>query len=189
MLRALLIDLSGTLHVGTQATPGAALAITRLREAGVHLRFASNTSKESRGSLLLKMKDMGMDVREEELFTSLDAVRVLVERRGLRCVPSSLTHSPDPQLSLVPTVPRPLYLLTESARSDFPSSLPPHDSVVVGLAPSKLNYSNLNEAFRLLSSATSKSNISLIATHTALYLRDSDGGLSLGPGESSEQYI
>lgn len=49
-LRALLVDLSGTLHIGSQPTRSAAEAIERLREAGILLRFVSNTSKESRTS-------------------------------------------------------------------------------------------------------------------------------------------
>lgn len=50
-LRALLIDLSGTVHVGDAATPNAAQALDKLRKAGVALRFVSNTSKESRAGL------------------------------------------------------------------------------------------------------------------------------------------
>ena len=47
MLKALLIDLSGTLHVAHEATPGAGAALQALRDAGVFVRFCSNTSKES----------------------------------------------------------------------------------------------------------------------------------------------
>lgn len=46
-VRALLVDLSGTLHVGDEATPGAAAALQALRQAGIAVRFVSNTSKES----------------------------------------------------------------------------------------------------------------------------------------------
>ena len=52
-LKALLIDLSGTLHVGNQPTPGAAEALKRLRDSGLPLRFISNTTKESRMSTYL----------------------------------------------------------------------------------------------------------------------------------------
>ncbi|GAA5854199.1 hypothetical protein JCM8547_001732 [Rhodosporidiobolus lusitaniae] len=162
-LRALLIDLSGTLHVGDKATPGAVQAVKRLREDGVVLRFMSNTSKESRPSLLNRMKKMDLDVREEELFTSLSVVRDLVVKRNLR----------------------PLYLLTPSALSDFPSPSPPYDSVVVGLAPDAFEYSRLNEAFRLLASEEGglvKDMVPLVVTHKARYFGDKDGKLSLGPG-------
>lgn len=90
----------------------------------------------------------------------------------------------------------PLLLLSESAKKDFPT--PPndrYDSVVVGLAPERLSYQYLNQAFRILQRANS----SLIATHKvcvwayflsrssiasfqATYFKSDDGELSLGPG-------
>ncbi|GAA5882455.1 hypothetical protein JCM16303_001743 [Sporobolomyces ruberrimus] len=162
-VRALLVDLSGTLHVDSTATPNAQEALQRLRRAGIVLRFVSNTSKESRSSLLDKMNKMKLDVREEELFTSLSAVRDLVSRRSLR----------------------PLYLLSPSALADFPPSNEPFDSVVVGLAPTMFDYANLNAAFRLLSGETDsgyKGRIPLIVTHKARVIGDKDAKLSLGPG-------
>ncbi|SCV71903.1 BQ2448_4597 [Microbotryum intermedium] len=158
-LRALLIDLSGTIHVSNQPTPNAAQAIQRLRKAGIVLRWVSNTSKES-------------------------TVRQLVEADILK----------------------PFYLLSPSALSDFPTpssstSLQDLDSVIVGLSPTSFDYPTLNKAFRLLAGekdpSTSSSSSSeaeqkkkssthkpprLIATHRALYVRDKDGALSLGPG-------
>jgi len=155
------VDLSGTLHVGDVPTPGAAAAIRRLREAGVVLRWLSNTSKESKQSLLAKMKRMELDVRDEELFTSLSAVAALVRERNYN----------------------PLYILSESALEDFPPSSPPYNSVVVGLAPERLSYPVLNEAFRLLApEGAATPPPPLVATHKALYYRSADGGLSLGPG-------
>lgn len=83
----------------------------------------------------------------------------------------------------------PLLLLSDSALEDFadtPSNDP--NAVIVGLAPDKLDYGNLNAAFRLLT----RENVSekdakpaLVATHRALYFRDADQGLSLGPGMHS----
>ncbi|GAA5975733.1 hypothetical protein JCM11641_005853 [Rhodosporidiobolus odoratus] len=162
-LRAVLIDLSGTLHVGGAATPGAAQALKKLRNSGVVLRFVSNTSKESRSSLLQKMRKMDLDVREEELFTALSAVRDLVDKRHLR----------------------PLYLLTPSALSDFPPPAPPYDSVAIGLSPNSFEYSKLNQAFRLLvgeEGGGTRVKVPLIVTHKAKYFGDKDGKLSLGPG-------
>lgn len=96
-----------------------------------------------------------------------------------------------------------------SAVPNSPSSLP-YDAVVVGLAPTLLDYAHLNTAFRILvgedqprdtpASQThpdpdpkSNSNIEvaqaqprprppLIALHKARYLEASDHALSLGPG-------
>ena len=62
-----------------------------------------------------------------------------------------------------------------------------HDSVVVGLTPSSLDYANLNVAFRILKGETTTSSASpnaipLIATHKAKYIQTESGLLSLGPG-------
>lgn len=54
----------------------------------------------------------------------------------------------------------------------------------MGLAPDRLNYQVLNDAFRILSPEDGSARAQLIATHKALYYRSSDGGLSLGPGAS-----
>lgn len=62
---------------------------------------------------------------------------------------------------------------------DFDTADP--DTVVIGLAQDKLTYESLNQAFRLLISESTKTP-SLIATHRALYFKDDDAQLSLGPG-------
>jgi hypothetical protein len=46
-LSAVLIDLSGTLHIGKTALPGAAAALSRLRQAGLKARGAAHTTKHS----------------------------------------------------------------------------------------------------------------------------------------------
>lgn len=43
-IRAVLIDLSGTVHIGDDVIPGAVEAIERLRRAGHRVRFLTNTS-------------------------------------------------------------------------------------------------------------------------------------------------
>ncbi|KDE08860.1 hypothetical protein, variant [Microbotryum lychnidis-dioicae p1A1 Lamole] len=125
---------------------------------------------------------MNLDVRESELFTSLSAVRQIVVSENLK----------------------PFYLLSPDALSDFPTpsstSLQDLDSVIIGLSLSSFDYPTLNKAFRLLAGERDPSSSSagsgpedtaiddkkpqprLIATHRALYVRDKDGSLSLGPG-------
>ena len=77
---AVLVDLSGTLHVGGKPIPGAVEALKRLRalpNVGA-LRFVTNTTQESRASLLRTLGNAGFQVGEEELHTSLSASRQLV---------------------------------------------------------------------------------------------------------------
>jgi len=118
---------------------------------------------------------MGVQVKEWELYTSLRAAHDLIEQRNLR----------------------PYYLLSPSALEDFKSLTSPsaspsepqefdassYDSVLVGLAPSALDYTNLNRAYQILtSSTTSSQKPSLLATHKSLYYASSKNQLSLGPG-------
>ncbi|KAK2465845.1 hypothetical protein APHAL10511_001486 [Amanita phalloides] len=184
-LRALLIDVSGTLQVGASPTPGAVQALKELRLAGIPFRLCSNTSKESTQSLLARMKAQGFDIRDEEqgikeLWTSIGAVKQALKQLGRS---------------------RPYLLLSPSAREEL-VDVPPeddemanYDSVVVGLAPSIFTYGNLNAAFRVLvgegrdrfigategnNLSGHRPNISLIATNKARYIHD--GRLSLGAG-------
>ncbi|KAF4574265.1 hypothetical protein EYR36_005598 [Pleurotus pulmonarius] len=205
LITALLIDLSGTIHVGSQPTPGAVEAIAKLRHHGVPFRFCSNTSKESTAAAKRRLAQMGIEVGDvdddggnEELWTSIGAVKRYLQSLGVR---------------------RPYLLLSDSAKEEIESS-PPYnddhdfDAVVVGLAPNHFDYHHLNTAFRILTgehrrhhtsrlpapapTSPNDSNrdgngsnsllgtpvpIPLIATHKAKYLESaSPPGLSLGPG-------
>lgn len=61
-IRALLIDVSGNLHVGNSPTPNAVEAFHRLRNSGIPLRLCSNTSKESTASLVRRLRKLGFDL-------------------------------------------------------------------------------------------------------------------------------
>ncbi|XP_033952476.1 haloacid dehalogenase-like hydrolase domain-containing protein 2 isoform X2 [Pseudochaenichthys georgianus] len=96
-LKAVLIDLSGTLHIEDTAVPGAQDALNSLRQASVDVKFVTNTTKESKRSLVERLQRLDFHVQEKEIFTSLSAARSLVERKQLR----------------------PLLLLEDSALEDF----------------------------------------------------------------------
>ncbi|KAG2222542.1 hypothetical protein INT45_002673 [Circinella minor] len=155
-VKALLIDLSGTIHIDSKAIPGAVEAIHKLRASKVPFRFATNTTKTSSRKLVDKLNAMGFDVNENEVFTSLSACR------------DRVSHL------------RPLLLMEDAALDEF-KGINTHDpnAVVVGLAPSKFCYQYMNEAFRLLINNPS---IPLIAVHKAKYFADKDEKLSMGPG-------
>lgn len=83
-IRALLIDISGTLLIGSSPTPGAAQALLALRKAHIPFRLCSNTSKESSDAVHERMRAAGLDVRREELWTSLGALRAVLKDLGVR---------------------------------------------------------------------------------------------------------
>ncbi|XP_015281308.1 PREDICTED: haloacid dehalogenase-like hydrolase domain-containing protein 2 [Gekko japonicus] len=154
-LKAVLVDLSGTLHVEDSAVPGAQEALKRLRSAPVKIRFVTNTTKECKRDLLERLKKLDFDIQEDEIFTSLTAARNLLEEKRVR----------------------PLLLVEDGALRDF-SGLDTSDpnAVVIGLAPEHFNYQMMNEAFHLILDGAP-----LIAVHKARYYKRKDG-LALGPG-------
>ena len=156
-IRAVLVDLSGTLHIGDQVIPGAMEALQQLRSAGKRVKFLTNTSTKSSTALLDHLHKLGFSIQPEELVTSVLATRSYLLQKKLR--PLLLMEDTSDMKGVAPTA-------------------PPYDSVVVGLAPSQFDYNTLNEAFRVLLENPDN----LVAIHRANYLRDVDGELSLGPG-------
>ncbi|EFB22004.1 hypothetical protein PANDA_006577, partial [Ailuropoda melanoleuca] len=165
-LKAVLVDLSGTLHIEDAAVPGAQEALKRqailqvqltnmLRSASVMVRFVTNTTKESKQDLLDRLKKLEFDISEDEIFTSLTAARNLVEQKQVR----------------------PMLLVDDRALPDFKGiQTSDPNAVVIGLAPEHFHYQILNQAFRLLLDGAA-----LIAIHKARYYKRKDG-LALGPG-------
>ncbi|KAI8580556.1 hypothetical protein K450DRAFT_236192 [Umbelopsis ramanniana AG] len=154
IIKGVLIDLSGTLHIDKKEIPGAVDAIRKLRESGLPFRFATNTTKESPQRLRSKLDALGFQVQDHEIFTSLSACRDLVVSKNLR----------------------PMLLMENAALEAFEGidcSSP--NAVVIGLAPSKFDYATLNTAFRLIMDTGAP----LIAVHKARYFADKDEELSL----------
>lgn len=160
---AVLIDLSGTLHVDNTVVVGAAAALQRLRSflsafnggGPESVRFVTNTTKESRATLLSRLDRLGLAVAPGEILSSLTAARHFLLRHSLR----------------------PKLLLEPDAAEDFAGvdqSEP--NAVLVGLAPSHFHWESLSAALRLLLEGAD-----LIAIHKGKYYRREDG-LALGPG-------
>ena len=94
----------------------------------------TNTTKEPRRHLLQRLQRAGLTVYEEELHSALSAVQgLLQERRRLR-----------PLLLLSPEAAEDVVGRQELAEGDSAGG----DAVVVGLAPERLNYKDMNRAFR-----------------------------------------
>ncbi|XP_063814732.1 haloacid dehalogenase-like hydrolase domain-containing protein 2 isoform X2 [Pseudophryne corroboree] len=155
VLRAVLVDLSGTLHIEDTAVPGAQEALRRLRDAPVVIRFVTNTTKECKRTLLERLRRLHFDIDEDEIFTSLTAARNLVEQSSVR----------------------PMLLVDDSALPDFQGIATDNpNAVLIGLAPEHFNYQTMNKAFRLVLDGAP-----IIAIHKARYYKRKDG-LALGPG-------
>lgn len=69
---ALLLDAFGVLNVGTQALPGAAEALQRLRRAGVPWRIVSNAAGVPKAELVARYQALGFELEACDVVTSRD---------------------------------------------------------------------------------------------------------------------
>jgi HAD superfamily hydrolase (TIGR01458 family) len=150
-VRALLLDLDGTLYASGRAIAGAAQAVQRLRTAGLVLRFLTNTDSKDAREIADAVGALGIAVAPEELFTPLEAARALVSAHpGARALPLL-----SPRLAVHLTGP------VESG---------PFSHVVVGDVREVLDYPLLDTAFRAL-----RSGAQLIALQRGRYFKRDDG--------------
>ncbi len=90
--KGVLLDLGGVVYVGSTPIKGALEAIERLRNAGLPLRFITNTTRRSRRQVIADLDRMGVRVSESELLTPAQMARSFLETHALS--PFLLVH-PD----------------------------------------------------------------------------------------------
>lgn len=129
MLKAILFDISGVLHVDKRPVPGAVETVARLQNDGIPVRFVTNTSRSTSQAIFNNLQKMGFEVRQEDIFTAPVAVKQVCEQRGLR--PYFLIH-PD----------------LEAEFEDINQQQP--NAVVLADAADRFDYAHLNKAFSLL---------------------------------------
>jgi HAD superfamily hydrolase (TIGR01458 family) len=81
---AILLDVDGVFHVSGEPIAGGADAVRRLRQDGHRLRFVTNNTTRSRAQLAEELRQMGVELDDEELQTTpRAAARALKGRRVL----------------------------------------------------------------------------------------------------------
>ena len=100
----------------------------RLRKAGLHLRFVTNVTDETRSETTAKLHSIGIQAAEDEVYTSLQAAKLIVQDNDYQ----------------------PYCLLPYKSQHEVYSRLAPDEpnAVIVGHSPEHLNYRHMNEAFR-----------------------------------------
>ncbi|HKJ87643.1 MAG TPA: TIGR01458 family HAD-type hydrolase, partial [Gammaproteobacteria bacterium] len=163
MIRGVLLDLSGVLYQGDRALSGAPEAVAELQEAGIPLRFITNTTRTPGRILLRRLADLGFPIPTEQLYAAPAVARDYLKRHGR--TPFPVIH-PD--------------LREEFA--DFPEAGP--DAVLVGDAGPAFTYERLNAAFRLLMDGAP-----LLAMGRNRYFREEEGfSLDQGPFVAALEY-
>lgn len=155
-IEAVLVDLGGVVYVGDQPLPGSLEALSRLKAAGVKLRYITNTTRRTRDALLDKLARIGLAAVPDELFTPARAALDYLHANDLEAVP--LVHP-----SLAPEL--------EGIHGRRGRAL------VVGDAGDAFSYRSLNDAFRILDAGAE-----FLALAKNRYFRDDDGGLALDAG-------
>jgi len=83
-----LLDLDGTLYVGSQVVPGAPEAVRWLRDQGVAVRFTTNTDSVTPAALADRLAQLGFQTSEEELVTPISvAARLFASADDARVLP------------------------------------------------------------------------------------------------------
>ncbi len=156
MIRGALLDLAGVIYDGDRALPGASAAVERLRQAGLSLRFVTNTTRMPKRKILDRLAGLGFVLPESELFTPAAAARDWLAR-----------HDASPSLLVHPN------LVEEFA--NIPARA--NRALVIGDAGESFDFAALNRAFRELIAGAS-----FIALAKNRSFKDEDGMLSIDAG-------
>jgi HAD superfamily hydrolase (TIGR01458 family) len=156
MIRGVLLDIAGVIYDGDHALPGALDAVGRLREAGLALRFVTNTTRMTKRKVCQRLESFGLAVGENDLFTPTQAARDWLAAHD--CSPSLLVHPG----------------LAEEFKDQAGRA---HRAVVIGDAGEGFDFARLNRAFRELIGGAP-----FIALAKNRSFKDDDGALSLDAG-------
>jgi phospholysine phosphohistidine inorganic pyrophosphate phosphatase len=157
-MRGILLDLDGVLYVGDEVVPGAADAITWLRQHEVPHLFLTNTSSRPRAAIAAKLAGFGIEVGVDQILTPATAAAAWLRESDLG---------------------RPALFVPEETAAEFADLDPvPADAeegagcVVVGDLGPGWDFETLNRAFRLL---MREPRPTLIALGMTRYWRAPDG--------------
>ncbi|MCB1487740.1 MAG: TIGR01458 family HAD-type hydrolase [Bauldia sp.] len=156
MAKGVLLDLAGVVYLGDHMLPRAGEAIARLREAGLPIRFVTNTTRMSKDGILDRLHKIGLGISADELVTPAEAARTWLA-----------AHKRSPHLLIHPAL-----VEDFEGLADYPDK-----AVVVGDAGRDFTYDTLNAAFRQLVAGAD-----LLALAENRTFRDDDGELSMDAG-------
>ena len=158
-----LLDLGGVVFTGDDPIAGSVEAVARLREAGVAVRFLTNTTRRPRRALVQRLRALGLDAAAEDIFTPAFAARHVLAGR----VPHLLVH--------------PALVEDFEAHAEGEAA----EVVLIGDAGEAFSYGALNIAMRALEKGAT-----LMALARNRVFQDDDGlpSLDAGPFVAALEY-
>ncbi|WP_105615880.1 TIGR01458 family HAD-type hydrolase [Vallitalea okinawensis] len=148
----IIFDLNGTLYEKGVAINGSNETIRKLREHNYHLSFITNTDGRSIKDVYQRVLKKGLDVKEEEIYTPVSAVKVFIEQNNDKLFYPLVTD--DVFESLVGV----------NRNVNNP------DYVVIGDFCDKVSFEEINKVFRMI-----KNGAKIIALSKTLWYIDVDG--------------
>lgn len=129
MIKAILFDISGVLYQDNSIIPGAIEVIDHLTEAGIAIRFVTNSSRSTKHEIHSTLQQLGFHIDPEHIFTAVSAIQQVVKDRQLK----------------------PYCLIHPNIRSEFEYiEAEDADAVVITDAAEQFDFKHLNQAFELL---------------------------------------
>ena len=80
---------------GETVIPGAPAVVNRLRSSGFGVRFATNTTRQSRRALVERLRQFRIDVEAEGLVTAPMAAATWLRERQIRTVANQPLSAPN----------------------------------------------------------------------------------------------
>jgi phospholysine phosphohistidine inorganic pyrophosphate phosphatase len=175
--RAVLFDLEGTLYDDAGPVPGAPETVAGIRRAGLQVRYVTNTTRRSRAGLVRRLREMGFEAAESELFTAVSAAAAWCRSENKSSVLPLIAREALEDLEGVRLVDA-SGLLAERPSPDVP------DAILVGDLGAEWTYEKLNVAFRCLNAGAM-----LAACQRNRYWKTTDGlSLDAGPFVAALEY-
>lgn len=153
-VKGFLLDVYGVLYdSGINDTPidGSIKAIHKLREAGVPFRMCSNTSTRTPQQVVSILRELGFDVREGEVFTTIPVAVDFIVNNNLR----------------------PFLIIDPCVKNEFDGiDQSDPNCVVLGDATHQFSFQNMNQAFLVLNKSPQNM---LITLGTSKYYKEPEG--------------
>lgn len=129
MIRGILLDLSGVLYTGDVPIQGATHALEQLSETRLPVRYITNTTRNTRQSIIKRLDRMSFNIKTGDVFTAPIAAKHYIVSNNLN----------------------PYLLIHQNLEVEFADiKVNKHNAVLVGDAAEGFSYEHMNNAFRLL---------------------------------------